>query len=59
MRKLIATTCLFVIVASGLFIATQAARLYADYQQEQASTLDRKVADQQRLLDRLERLYKH
>lgn len=56
MRKLIATTCFFVIVASGLFIVTQSIKLYSDYQVAQASSLGKTIADHDRLLKQLQKL---
>jgi hypothetical protein len=55
LKRLIAIACLFVIAASGLFIATQASAIYAAYQAGQTASLDKALADQKRLTDLLER----
>ena len=56
LRALVATTCVFVIVASGLFITTSAVRLYNEQQQAQSDTLNRNLAEHDRLLKQLQRL---
>lgn len=55
LKRLIATACFFVIVASGLFIATEATTLYSAYQANQSASLDKALADHKRLTDLLER----
>lgn len=52
-RRLFATACIFVIVALGLFIATQAYKMYGS-----SDSLDRQLSEHKRLVDQLKRHYK-
>lgn len=53
LRRLVATACVFIIVALGLFIATETYKMYGS-----SDALDRQLSEHQRLVDQLTRHYK-